>query len=61
MQGDSHECEHDACNCIIDSTDAFCSPYCEGRSDTGEGAPCGCGHAGCENPVGEHAAPMSAA
>jgi len=51
----SRKCAHGPCNCMVSSTERYCSDYCEmqvsaPRQDTAGSAGCGCGHAECNEP-----------
>jgi len=46
------KCAHPACNCMVSSSSAYCSPYCHDAAGTEEIA-CNCGHGGCAVEAGE--------
>jgi hypothetical protein len=50
------KCAHMACNCMVSTTEQFCSDHCETHSmahkqDSADVGGCGCGHDECGEPT----------
>lgn len=47
VENDEKKCAHGICNCLAAADGDYCSPYCEGASDTEVVQLCDCGHPTC--------------
>jgi hypothetical protein len=46
--GTMHKCANEPCECLVPSTEEYCSAYCSEADDIdGTDLICGCGHSNC--------------